>query len=122
MTAPALPDDPQATPGPRLSPVPPPVADLVVEGEVDAEEAERLRALLDDAVAPGRRLVLDTSGVEHLSAAALGVLVGAHSRLRDGGGALVLLDPSPCVVRVLRVSGLHRELQVQARAPEGEQA
>ena len=117
-------DRPRRTPPARLlAPAPEPVVlhpalGLVVAGELDAEAAERLRAELDDAVAPGRQVVLDVSGVDHVSAAALAVLVAAHRRLRDGAGCLVLASPSPAVVRVLRVSGLHRVLTVEdAPAP-----
>lgn len=108
-------------PGPRSVPAPVPWAarppapssvTLTLTGELDTRGAERLRALLDDAVAPGRRLVLDLSGVEHLSSAALAVLVAGHRRLRDAGGALVVSSPSSAVVRVLRVSGLHRVIVV----------
>ncbi len=87
---------------------------LPVAGELDAQGTERLRALFDDEIRPGRRLVLDLSGVDHLSAAALAALVAAHCRLRDSGGSLVLAAPSPAVVRVLRISGLHRVLHTQA--------
>jgi anti-anti-sigma factor len=83
---------------------------LTASGELDADGAARLRATLDDAVAPGMRVTLDLSRVTHLSAQALAVLVHAHRRLRDGGGALELLDTSPAVTRVLRISGLHRVL------------
>ena len=57
--------------------------------------------------------MLDLSGVTRLSAAALEVLVAAHRRLRDGGGQLVIASPSPAVVRVLRISGLHRSIAVE---------
>jgi anti-anti-sigma factor len=83
---------------------------LMASDELDADGTARLRATLDDAVAPGVRLTLDLSRVSHLSAEALAVLVHAHRRLRDGGGALELLETSPAVTRVLRISGLHRVL------------
>jgi len=87
---------------------------LVLAGELDGGGAARLRAQLDDAVAPGLTLSLDLSRVTRLSSEALSVLVQAHRRLRDGGGALELSAVSPQVVRVLRVSGLHRALVVTA--------
>lgn len=85
---------------------------LRVDGTLDTAGADRLRALLEDAFAPRRRLVLELADVEHLSSAALAVLVSGHRRLRDGGGVLVLRSPSPAVVRELRISGLHRVIQV----------
>lgn len=85
---------------------------LTVAGELDREGAIRLRAQLDDAVAPGAQLTLDLSRVSHLSAEALAVLVHVYRRLRDSGGALVLAEVSDPVVRVLRISGLHRVLTI----------
>jgi anti-anti-sigma factor len=81
---------------------------LTVAGELDAPGAVRLRALLDDAVAPGVTVTLDLSRVSHLSSEALAVLVHAYRRLRDSAGALVLAEVSEPVLRVLRVSGLHK--------------
>ena len=83
---------------------------LAVEGELDEAGATRLRARLDDAIAPGVHLTLDLSGVRHVSAEALAVLVHACRRLRDGGGSLVLSEVPGPVLRVLRTSGLHRVL------------
>ena len=85
---------------------------MTVDAVLDTRGADRLRALLDDAAAPRRRLVLDLSGVEHVSSAALAVLVSGHRRLRDGGGALVVRSPSAAAVRELRISGLHRVIEV----------
>lgn len=90
---------------------------LTVAGDLDADGAARLRALLDDAIAPGVRLTLDLSRVTQVSAAALTLLVQAYCRLRDGGGAMALTDASPAVIRELRISGLHRVLQVDAPVP-----
>ena len=90
---------------------------LTVAGELDGEGAVRLRAQLDDAVAPGIHLTLDLSRVTHLSAESLAVLVHAYRRLRDSGGELVLAGVSEPVVRVLRISGLHRVLSVELPAP-----
>lgn len=90
---------------------------LTVAGDLDADGAARLRALLDDAIAPGVRLTLDLSRVTYVSAAALTLLVQAYCRLRDGGGAMALTDASPSVIRVLRISGLHRVLQAEQQPP-----
>ena len=89
---------------------------LEVAGDLDGAGAIRLGAQLDDAIAPGVHLTLDLSGVEHLSADALTVLVHAYRRLRDGGGSLVLDPVSTSVLRVLRISGLHRVLLPPARS------
>jgi anti-sigma B factor antagonist len=83
-------------------------ARLTLAGDLDGLAAARLRALLDDEVAPARTVSLDLSRVTRISSQALGVLVHVHRRLRDTGGALLLEGVSPQVVRVLRITGLHR--------------
>ena len=90
---------------------------LIVAGHLDDPGAERLRALLTDAILPGLELTLDVSRVTRLTYPALEALVAAHRRLQEGAGSLVLLAPSAPVVRALRVSGLDRVLVVQTAVP-----
>lgn len=86
---------------------------LRLSGDLSHEAVDRLAALVDDVAGPGASVLVDLSRAESLPLGLLRALTGAHRRLRDSGGTLVLLDPSPAVVRVLRTSGLHRVLQVQ---------
>jgi len=103
--------------GPLRAPGSGPEVVLHVQGPLDVRGTDRLRAQLEDAAAPRRRLVLELADVEHVSAAALAVLVSGHRRLRDSGGALVLRSPSPALVRELRISGLHRVIAVDPPEP-----
>jgi anti-sigma B factor antagonist len=80
-------------------------------GEIDAYTAPRLRAVLEELPAPARyRVVVEMSRVSFMDSSGLGVLVGAHKRARNGGGALALAGASDRVLRVLRVTGLVRIL------------
>lgn len=92
-------------------------ASIALSGELDQDGAARLRAMLEDTVSPGAVVTLDLSRVVYLSQPALAVLVQAHRRLRDSGGSLVLNQVSEPVVRVLRISGLHRVFTVQEAGP-----
>lgn len=87
---------------------------LTLAGDLDRVGAARLRAVLEDEVAPGARLSLDLSRVTHLSSEALAVLVQAFRRQRASGGGVVLEAASEPVIRTLRVSGLHRVIAVKA--------
>ena len=55
-------------------------------------------------------LMVHLAGAEVHDATGLGVLVGAHHRARRAGRRLVLVDVSPRLDRLLRVSRLHRVL------------
>ncbi|MET8094192.1 STAS domain-containing protein [Micromonospora sp. NPDC005220] len=82
-----------------------------VAGEVDIATVAALRSALWSA--PARPVLqLELSGLRLLSAAGVRALLAAHLRVRARGGELVLVDPSPVVARVLRVSGLHRVMPI----------
>ena len=54
--------------------------------------------------------MVQLAGAEVHDATGLGVLVGAHHRARRAGPRLVLVDVSPRLDRLLRISRLHRVL------------
>lgn len=82
-----------------------------VAGEVDIATVAAFRSALWSA--PARPVLqLDMSGLRLLSAAGVRTLLAAHLRVRACGGELVVVDPSPVVARVLRVSGLHRVMPI----------
>ena len=62
---------------------------LEIGGEIDVYTAPRLRERLIEMVDAGERhVVVDLGRVEFLDSTGLGVLVGAHRRLRAGDGSL----------------------------------
>lgn len=82
-----------------------------VAGEIDIATVAAFRSALWSA--PARPVLqLDLSGLRLLSATGVRTLLAAHLRVRARGGELVLVDPSPVVARVLRVSGLHRVMPI----------
>jgi len=84
-----------------------------VSGELDITCAPSLREQLLALLRPGTAwLVIDLSRVSFADASGLAVLVGTGRRAGLLGGFLRLAAPAPAVARVLRVTGLHRQLDV----------
>jgi anti-anti-sigma factor len=82
-------------------------------GELDITCAPALREQLLALLRPGTgRLVIDLSRVSYADASGLAVLVGTRYRAGLLGGFLRLAVPAPAVAKVLRVTGLHRQLDV----------
>ena len=80
----------------------------VVRGEVDRDNAERLRLDLRRAVSeagPGG-VVIDLSGVPLVDAAGIAVLVDAASAASVADTALTISGAQPYVARILTVAGL----------------
>lgn len=91
------------------------VVEMRATGEIDIATVGTLRDAL--WAAPARPVLrLDLSGVRLLSAAGVRALVAAHRRVRARGGMLILVDPTPTVERVLRVTGLHRVIPIRQQA------
>jgi anti-anti-sigma factor len=81
---------------------------------------EQLSHLIEGRTRP--QLHLDLVGIRYVSSSALGKLLALNRKVRAAGGRLVLCNPSPAVVEVLTVTGLHTILEVRradALHPEG---
>jgi anti-anti-sigma factor len=73
-----------------------------------------VRWLLYDALLAGaRRLVVDVSGVRHLSSSAVATFVWAHRICRARGGAVVLRGADRRTEDLLRRTGLWRVMAVE---------
>jgi len=82
-------------------------------GELDITRAPALREQLFALLRPSTgRLVIDVSRVTYADASGLAVLVGTGRRAGLLGKFLRLAAPAPAVAKVLRVTGLDRQLDV----------
>ncbi|HKB36402.1 MAG TPA: STAS domain-containing protein [Gemmataceae bacterium] len=88
--------------------------------EFNTDAIEQLSRLIEGRTRP--QLDLDLVGIRYLSSSALGKLLALNRKVRAAGGQLVLCNPSPAVVEILTITGLHTILEVRradARHPEG---
>ena len=83
-------------------------------GEIDHHSATGLREEIDRAVLSERpqRLVLDLSAVEFMDSAGLGLLMGRLRLMRDLGGVLALTRPNERVLKILRLAGMERFMEI----------
>ncbi len=92
---------------------------LAVAGEMDAVTVPQFRdALLQQASAAGRRVVVDLSGLRLMDTAAIHVLVSVNNRVMAGGGLLVLAGAQPTVARVLSLAGADEVMPVVGSVAE----
>ena len=77
--------------------------DISLVGRFDASQTERVKAILDEIDSDIR---LDLSGMDYISSAGLGVLIGTHSRLESGGKKLTLLSPTKHALTIFKLSRL----------------
>ena len=82
---------------------------LAASGEIDAHTAPALASAIDAA---GPDVELDLAGVEFVDSSGLRVLIDAHQRLAEAGGALRITALSDPVRRLLEISGVSGYLGV----------
>jgi anti-anti-sigma factor len=75
---------------------------LVLAGEADVTNAERLRDVVRAQLASGAvYLTIEATGLSFADASAIGILAGTGRTLKELGGGLVLLRPQESVLRTL---------------------
>ena len=77
-----------------------------VEGELDLSTAPRLKWMLVDSLAAGRKnQVVDLTGATFMDSTALGVLVAVNRTLEEGS-RLVIVCARPNVLKIFELSGM----------------
>ncbi|HEX2148730.1 MAG TPA: STAS domain-containing protein [Actinomycetota bacterium] len=76
-----------------------------VAGEIDMANADELWEYLASQV-ERQHVAVDLSGVRFIDSTGLTALVRTYKSLKQAGGTLLLLSPSPPVLRLLAVTGL----------------
>jgi len=84
------------------------VAILTVKGGILTREdsAQLEKAFAGLRSAKRNRLVIDASGLEHLTSLAIGQMVGFAGEARKAGGIVAIASPQPAVLTMLRALGV----------------
>jgi anti-sigma B factor antagonist len=82
---------------------------VVAPEEIDITNAQELRAVLLEAAAHGHgTLVADLTRTRFCDSSGLHTLLAAHKRARAEGGEVLLVIPSPAVLRVFAITSVDR--------------
>ncbi|GLH98337.1 STAS domain-containing protein [Micromonospora sp. CPCC 205371] len=80
---------------------------LEVGGEVDVYTAPRLRERLVELIDGGApHVIVDLNRVDFLDSTGLGVLVGAHKKLRNTGRTFALACDKEPLLKIFRITAL----------------
>jgi anti-sigma B factor antagonist len=89
------------------------------DGELDVSTAPQLRQTITSALDDGGdRVIVDLTAVTFMDSTTLGVLIGAHNRVRESGGFLGLVCPDDKVRRVFRITGLDKVFTLYDTVPD----
>jgi anti-sigma B factor antagonist len=80
---------------------------VAVTGEIDLftapEFKQHMSAPIDDGCS---NLIVDLRATTFIDSSSLGVLIGAHRRLKLRGGSLVVVCDNEAIVKTFRITGL----------------
>jgi anti-sigma B factor antagonist len=80
---------------------------VAVSGEIDLFTAPQLKQRMSAPIEAGRsQLVVDLSATTFIDSSSLGVLIGAHRRLEQRGGSLVVVCANEAITKTLKITGL----------------
>ena len=90
-------------------------------GEIDHHTAVYLREELDKLILKERprRLLLDLSCIEFMDSAGLGLLMGRLRLMREIGGVMALTRPNERILKILRLAGMERFMDIDGESARG---
>lgn len=86
---------------------------IMVEGRLDASQAEKAQTFLDQVEGP---VILDLAKLEYISSAGLGVLLKTHKRLMGSGEGLKLINVNKHTMDVFGYSGFDKLFDIAPAA------
>ncbi len=88
---------------------------VTVLGEIDHHAAKGLREAIDREIFYHRpkELLLCLSEVGFMDSSGLGLILGRYTRMQELGGTMKILDPTPQIVKILRLAGLEKKIPVE---------
>ena len=87
---------------------------VYVGGEIDHHSAVSVRTGIDERITEQRpkKLLLELSAVDFMDSSGLGLIMGRYALVKQYGGTLSVLDPSPAVLRIIKLAGLERMVTI----------
>jgi anti-anti-sigma factor len=82
---------------------------VAFSGELDVANAPAMRECLGDVILQNRlgfNLEVNLSEVQFIDSVCIGLLVSSGNRLKESGGSMAILNPSPQVRRLMEITGL----------------
>lgn len=80
---------------------------VAVTGEIDLFTAAEFKQRVSAPIDAGRiRMIVDLSATTFIDSSSLGVLIGAHRRLRRLMGVLLVVCSNDAILKTFRITGL----------------
>ena len=85
-----------------------------VGGEVDHHSAVNVRTSIDAILLAEKplKVMLELSSVDFMDSSGLGLIMGRYALVKQYGGTFAVLDPSPAVLKIMKLAGMERMISI----------
>ena len=85
-----------------------------IGGEIDHHSAVSVRTAIDEEITSARpeRVLLELSSVDFMDSSGLGLIMGRFALMARYGGSLAILDPSPAVLKIVKLAGMDKRISI----------
>lgn len=91
--------------------------DLIIHihGEIDHHSAVIVRTSIDEEiiVSQPKQVLLELSAVDFMDSSGLGLIMGRYALVKHYGGTVSVLDPSPAVIKIMKLAGMERIVPIK---------
>ena len=78
-----------------------------VSGEIDLFTAPEFKQRMSSPIDDGKsHVIVDLTGTTFIDSSSLGVLIGAHRRLKLRGGSLIVVCDNDAITKTFKITGL----------------
>ena len=90
---------------------------FLLSGELDHHSVKEMREIIDGALADHRpqKVILDLGKVSFTDSAGLGLVLGRYAKVKDYGGVIELCEVSEEFMRILRLAGTDKLMNIRKR-------
>ena len=98
------------------------VLTIRINGEIDHHNAVGMRGDMDKLIFDlmPSTLALDLARVDFMDSSGLGLIMGRYSLISKLGKKMILLDPNPRTVKIIKLAGLDRMITIKSTLSEGD--
>jgi anti-sigma B factor antagonist len=82
----------------------------IIDESVITQIGKDIVGMIDGAASP--KVLISFAGVDHLSSAALGVLITCHNRVKAKNGQLYLCDIAKPIFEIFKITKLNKMFQI----------
>jgi stage II sporulation protein AA (anti-sigma F factor antagonist) len=97
--------------------------EIILRGEIDHHSAVRVRTEIDEKISLMRpkKAIMDLSQIDFMDSSGLGLIMGRYMKMQAIGGVLLLREPNDRILKIFKLAGLEKIVNIERKEDKNEQ-